>query len=313
MNCSTRTTTLPPSSETRPSSTPPTSCLPTRPLAVVQDGALHRSGKPDREPLARYLPEVSRRRLTWIRPDRRRHISVRLSYSGWAVPRARIRLGRMAGTLYVVATPIGNLEDITLRALRVLREADLIACEDTRQTRKLLDHYGIEKPTVSYHEHNETPRAPELIGKLRGWSDHRAGLRRGHAAGFRSRLPAGDARRSARESRVEPDAGASAVLAALSASGLPTDAFRFAGFLPPQAAASARRRWKRYADEDCHAGFLRSAAPDSGDAGRYRRGAGRPSAGGGARADQAARGIPARHRRRVAPLRHSRSKARSRC
>jgi len=76
----------------------------------------------------------------------------------------------MAGTLYVVATPIGNLEDITLRALRVLREADLIACEDTRQTRKLLDHYGIHQPTVSYHEHNEALRAPELIEKLESGS-----------------------------------------------------------------------------------------------------------------------------------------------
>jgi len=69
----------------------------------------------------------------------------------------------MPGTLYLVATPIGNLEDITLRALRILREAGLVACEDTRQTRKLLDHYGIHKPTVSYHEHNEAVRAPELI------------------------------------------------------------------------------------------------------------------------------------------------------
>ena len=65
----------------------------------------------------------------------------------------------LSGTLYLVATPIGNLEDITYRAVRVLREADLIACEDTRQTRKLLDHYGIPKPTVSYHEHNETERS----------------------------------------------------------------------------------------------------------------------------------------------------------
>src|SRR5580765_6566410 len=72
----------------------------------------------------------------------------------------------MGGILYVVATPIGNLEDITYRAVRVLREADLIACEDTRQTRKLLDHYGIQKPTISYHEHNETERAAELTSRL---------------------------------------------------------------------------------------------------------------------------------------------------
>src|SRR5215467_1776918 len=70
------------------------------------------------------------------------------------------------GVLYVVATPIGNLEDITQRALRILREVSLIACEDTRQTRKLLDHYGITTPTVSYHEHNEAARAEELVRKL---------------------------------------------------------------------------------------------------------------------------------------------------
>src|SRR5713101_5760904 len=73
----------------------------------------------------------------------------------------------MPGTLYMVATPIGNLEDMTFRAVRILKEADLIACEDTRQTRKLLDHYGIRKPTVSYHEHNEAERAAELIAKMR--------------------------------------------------------------------------------------------------------------------------------------------------
>src|SRR5919112_492899 len=73
----------------------------------------------------------------------------------------------MAGTIYLVATPIGNLEDITLRALRVLGEVDLIACEDTRHTRKLLAHYKIAKPTISYHEHNEAERAAQLIEKLR--------------------------------------------------------------------------------------------------------------------------------------------------
>src|SRR3990172_11963218 len=72
----------------------------------------------------------------------------------------------MPGTLYVVATPIGNLEDITLRALRVLKEGDLVACEDTRQTAKLLTHYQIEKPKVSYHEHNEEEKAPALLVEL---------------------------------------------------------------------------------------------------------------------------------------------------
>src|SRR5690348_14105369 len=72
----------------------------------------------------------------------------------------------LAPGLYLVATPIGNLEDITLRALRVLKQADLIACEDTRQTQKLLNHYGIETSTISYHEHNEASRAAELIEKL---------------------------------------------------------------------------------------------------------------------------------------------------
>src|SRR5215472_16530242 len=71
-----------------------------------------------------------------------------------------------SGTLYILATPIGNLEDITLRALRVLKECDLIACEDTRQTQKLLSHYGIEKRLVSYHEHNELERSAELVKSL---------------------------------------------------------------------------------------------------------------------------------------------------
>src|SRR5882724_10973886 len=74
---------------------------------------------------------------------------------------------RQSGALYVVSTPIGNLEDITVRALRLLAEVDLIACEDTRQTAKLLNHYGIRKPTISYHEHNELTRAEELIAKLK--------------------------------------------------------------------------------------------------------------------------------------------------
>lgn len=145
----------------------------------------------------------------------------------------------MAGRLYVVATPIGNLEDITYRAVRVLGEADLIACEDTRQTRKLLDHYGIRKPTISYHEHNETGRSAELAGRLCAGetialvSD--AGVPLISDPGYRLV-------RAALESGipVEPVPGASAVLAALSASGLPTDAFHFGGFLPPKAGQRAR-------------------------------------------------------------------------
>jgi 16S rRNA (cytidine1402-2'-O)-methyltransferase len=153
----------------------------------------------------------------------------------------------MAGTLYIVATPIGNLEDITLRALRVLREADLIACEDTRQTRKLLDHYAIAKPTVSYHEHNETARAPELIEKMESGisialvSD--AGTPLVSDPGYRLVRLAAE-----KGIRVEPVPGPSALMAALSASGLPTDEFRFAGFLPPRA-VQRKKALMRYQDE----------------------------------------------------------------
>lgn len=137
----------------------------------------------------------------------------------------------LAPGLYLVATPIGNLEDITLRALRVLKSADLIACEDTRQTQKLLNHYGISTRTTSYHEHNEMTRAPELVVELEqgarislvtdagspGISD--PGFRLITLA-IRHHVP------------VVPIPGASAFLAALVASGLPTDSFRFSGFLP---------------------------------------------------------------------------------
>jgi 16S rRNA (cytidine1402-2'-O)-methyltransferase len=133
--------------------------------------------------------------------------------------------------LYVVATPIGNLEDITLRALRVLKEVDLIACEDTRQTQKLLSHYGIEKRTVSYHEHNEMTRAAELIVDVeRGASIallSDAGMPGISDPGFRLITLA-----IRHHVPVVPIPGASAFLAALVASGLPTDSFRFSGFLP---------------------------------------------------------------------------------
>ncbi len=144
-----------------------------------------------------------------------------------------------AGTLYLVATPIGNLEDITFRALRTLKEADVIACEDTRHTQQLLNHYSIKTPTVSYHEHNELTRAPELVLQLEEGS-HIAlvsdagmpvisdpGYRLVHLA-IRHNIP------------VVPIPGASALVAALSAAGLPVDKFRFLGFLPSK--KSQRRK-----------------------------------------------------------------------
>jgi 16S rRNA (cytidine1402-2'-O)-methyltransferase len=140
--------------------------------------------------------------------------------------------------LYLVATPIGNLEDITLRALRVLKEVDLIACEDTRQTLKLLSHYGIHTRTVSYHEHNEITKAAELVVDLEGGAKIAlvtdAGMPGISDPGFR--LIALAIRHHV---PVVPIPGASAFLAALVASGLPTDSFRFSGFLP---AKSGQRR-----------------------------------------------------------------------
>src|SRR5437764_5589154 len=135
------------------------------------------------------------------------------------------------GKLYVVATPIGNLEDITVRALRVLREVDLIACEDTRQTRKLLEHYGIEKPTISYHDYNEQERARELLTKLQeGQSIAQvsdAGIPGTSDPGYRVVKLAIE-----QGITVVPIPGPSALVIALAASGLPTDAFEFRGFLP---------------------------------------------------------------------------------
>src|ERR1700729_1911517 len=134
-------------------------------------------------------------------------------------------------SLYLVATPIGNLEDITLRALRVLKEVDLIACEDTRQTLKLLSHYGIQTRLVSYHEHNEMTKAAELVVDLEGGAQIAlvtdAGMPGISDPGFR--LIALAIRHHV---PVVPIPGASAYLAALVASGLPTDSFRFSGFLP---------------------------------------------------------------------------------
>jgi 16S rRNA (cytidine1402-2'-O)-methyltransferase len=144
----------------------------------------------------------------------------------------------MAGSLYIVATPIGNLEDITQRALRVLREVDLVACEDTRHTRKLLNHYGISTKTISYHEHNERERAAELQARLEDGANvavvSDAGTPAVSDPGFRLV-------RLAAESgvRVVPIPGPTALISALVASGLPTDEFFFGGFLP--ARSNARR------------------------------------------------------------------------
>ncbi len=140
------------------------------------------------------------------------------------------------GTLYLVGTPIGNLEDITLRALKTLKVADLIACEDTRQTLKLLNHYGIEKPTISYHEHNELTRAAELVVHLEN-GDNIALVTDAGTPGVSDpgyRLVALAVRHHI---PVVPIPGPSAFLSALVASGLPTDSFRFSGFLPAKAGA----------------------------------------------------------------------------
>jgi 16S rRNA (cytidine1402-2'-O)-methyltransferase len=134
-------------------------------------------------------------------------------------------------TLYVVATPIGNLEDMTFRAVRVLHEVAWIACEDTRQSRKLLDHYEIKTPLISYHDHNELERAKELSERLKAGDSGAlisdAGMPLVSDPGYRLV-------RAAIESGIEvqPIPGASASLTALAASGLPTDSFHFLGFLP---------------------------------------------------------------------------------
>jgi 16S rRNA (cytidine1402-2'-O)-methyltransferase len=137
----------------------------------------------------------------------------------------------MSGLLYVVATPIGNLEDITYRAVRILKEVDWIACEDTRTTRRLLDHYGISRPTLSYHEHNETGRAAELIARIQqgetGALVSDAGTPLLSDPGYRLVHAAAEA-----GVRVEALPGPSALRAARVVSGLPTDRFLFAGFLP---------------------------------------------------------------------------------
>ena len=170
-----------------------------------------------------------------------------------AHPAVNRNSSHLAGpALYLVGTPIGNLEDITLRAVRVLKEVDVIACEDTRQTQKLLNHYGITTRTISYHEHNEMTRAAELVKDMQEGASVAlvtdAGMPGISDPGFRlislairHHLP------------VVPIPGASAFLSALVASGLPTDSFRFSGFLP---AKRGERRGGARSDQElaAHAG-----------------------------------------------------------
>lgn len=154
----------------------------------------------------------------------------------------------MKGTLYIVGTPIGNLEDITLRALKVLREVDIVLAEDTRRTRLLLKHYGISKKLISFHEHNEEERIPMVVNMLdRGLnvallSD--AGMPTIEDPGYRIvrylRLNG---------YRVTCVPGPSSVTAAISISGLPTDRFVFEGFLPKRK-GRRRKRLEELKDEE---------------------------------------------------------------
>jgi 16S rRNA (cytidine1402-2'-O)-methyltransferase len=135
------------------------------------------------------------------------------------------------GTLYIVATPIGNLEDITLRALRILKEVDEIACEDTRHTRKLLSHFEISKPLVSYFQHNQRARSPQILEKLKSGANialvsdaGTPGISDPGAFLVEQAIQEGVS--------VVPIPGVSAVISSLCAAGLPTDRFYFHGFLP---------------------------------------------------------------------------------
>lgn len=155
------------------------------------------------------------------------------NHNGWRMAAQKSNSVK-TGRLYLVATPIGNLEDISLRALRILREADLVACEDTRQTQKLLSHYDLHKRLESYHEHNELTRAPELVIELEQGAQvalvSDAGTPTvsdpGHrlvSLCLRHGIP------------VVPVPGPSALVAAIAASGLASEEFTFLGFLPARA------------------------------------------------------------------------------
>ncbi len=146
----------------------------------------------------------------------------------------------MPSELFIVATPIGNLSDMTFRAVETLKSVDLIACEDTRHSRKLLDHYGIDKPLVSLHEHNEASRSAELAGRMA------EGLSIALISDAGTPIVSDPGFRLVREVlsrgiRVTPIPGPSASVAALAASGLPSNEFFFAGFLPRKEGERRRR------------------------------------------------------------------------
>jgi len=163
----------------------------------------------------------------------------------------------VAGTLYVVSTPIGNLEDITFRAVRILDEVSMIACEDTRHSRVLLQHYGIDRPLISYHDYNEQERTGDLIAKLQGGSSvaliSDAGTPLISDPGYRL------VNRAIEEGiAVIPIPGPSAILAALAGSGLPTDSFHFGGFL---AAKTSQRRKQLEAAKEIESTLVFYEAP----------------------------------------------------
>ncbi len=158
----------------------------------------------------------------------------------YLVAGSEIETPALPGGLYLVATPIGNLRDVTLRALETLAAADVIACEDTRITRRLLDHYGIATPVTSYHEHNAADARPKIVARLAA-SDvvalvSDAGTPLISDPGYKLAREA-----SAAGHLVTAIPGASSVLAALSVAGLPTDRFFFEGFLPAKDVARGKR------------------------------------------------------------------------
>jgi 16S rRNA (cytidine1402-2'-O)-methyltransferase len=175
-----------------------------------------------------------------MRPSRPQTEAAERSGRGFTVAGTRIEVRALEPGLYPVATPIGNLRDISLRALETLAGADLIACEDTRVTRRLLDHYAIATPLTLYHEHNAIQARPRLLQRL---ADGAAVALVSDAGTPLISDPGYKLVREVREagSTVIPIPGASATLAALVASGLPTDRFFFEGFLPPKHGARQSR------------------------------------------------------------------------